>query len=195
METTPNKTPFQFDFEAGKQKLFPKGYNQQQIDWINEIVNQANLKGISMKEQLAYILATPYHEAYDYLKGIRFGAMKELGGEKYLKGKAYYPHYGRGPSHLTWKSNYAKEAKRTNLDLVNTPDLMLDVKVGSESHVYCMMKGVYTGKKLDDFINDKKVDFVGARQIINGKDKDTLIADYANSFMNCITEKTEEAVA
>jgi predicted chitinase len=138
------------------------------------------------KEQLAYVLATPYHEAFNYQKGIRFGAMTEMGGTAYLRSKPYYPFYGRGPSHLTWKYNYEKEAKRTGLDLVKNPDLMLDVKIGSESHVYCMLHGIYTGKKLSDYINDKKVDFVGARHIINGTDQDTLIAGYATEFLKCI---------
>jgi predicted chitinase len=190
MDTTTTTAPtagFTFDFDAGKKKLFPKGYNQQQVDWINAIVHQANLKGITIKAQLAYVLATPYHETYDYLKGIRFGAMTEMGGDAYLKAKSYYPFYGRGPSHLTWKANYEKEAKRTGLDLVNHPDLMLDVNNGSESHVYCMINGVYTGKKLSDYINATKTDFVGARYIINGQDQASLIAGYAESFMDCIT--------
>lgn len=184
-----NTTELTFDFDAGKEKLFPKGYNQQQTDYINEIAHQANLKGIVMKEQLAYLLATPYHETYDYLKSIRFGAMKELGGEAYLKSKPYYPFYGRGPSHLTWKTNYTKEATRTGLDLMKNPDLLLTVQVGCESHVYCMMNGIYTGKKLSDFINSKKIDFQGARAIINGQDKAALIAGYANDFLNCIKTK------
>jgi hypothetical protein len=69
---------------------------------------------------------------------------------------------------------------------VNNPDLLLSVEVGSESHVYCMMNGIYTGKKLSDFINSQKVDFKGARAIINGQDKAELIAGYADDFLNCI---------
>jgi hypothetical protein len=180
------KTAFRFDFDAGKTKLFPKGYTQQQTDYLNEIIDQANAQGVAMKEQIAYLLATPYHEAYNYQKGVRFGAMKEMGGDAYLKSKKYYPFYGRGPSHLTWDYNYKKEARRTGLDLINNPDLMMDVKIGSESHVYCMMHGVYTGKKLSDYINNITVDFMGARRIINGQDQATLIAGYANDFMKCI---------
>jgi hypothetical protein len=61
-----NTTKLTFDFDAGKAKLFPKGYNQQQTDYLNEIVHQANLKGVLMKEQLAYLLATPYPQLIDY---------------------------------------------------------------------------------------------------------------------------------
>ncbi len=177
---------FKFDFEAAKKVLFPKGCNINQADWINEIVHQSNAQGIVLKTQLAYLLATPYHEAFNYLTGERFGAMKELGGEAYLKSKNYYPFYGRGPSHLTWESNYAKEAKRTGLPLVAEPDLMMKVAIGSESHVHCMISGAYTGKKLSDYITANKTDFQGARAIINGNDKAPLIAGYASEFLKCI---------
>lgn len=175
-----------FNFKGGGKNLFRKGYNQQQTDWINGIVKEANSQGVVLPAELAYLLATPYHECYDYLKGIRFGAMKELGGEAYLKAKPYYPFYGRGPSHLTWKTNYTKEAARTGLDLVNNPDLLMDVAIGSESHVHCMISGAYTGKKLFDYINTGKVDFIQARHIINGTDKADLIARYAEEFLKCI---------
>lgn len=176
----------EFDFEAGKKVLFPKGYTQIQTDYIKAIIGQCNTQGVTMKEQTAYILATPYHEMYDYLHAIRFGAPKELGGEAYLKNKPYYPFYGRGPSHLTWKDNYRKEAKRTGLDLENKPDLMLNIEIGSESHVYCMIHGLYTGKKVADYINPSKIDFIGARAIINGKDETELIAGYAEEFLKCL---------
>lgn len=178
--------PFSFDPEAGKKVLFPKGYTDKALHYIDEIVRQSNLKGVEIKGQLAYMLATPYHETYDWNKGLRFEAMAEMGGDKYLKSKPYFPFYGRGPSHLTWKDNYAKEANRTGHNLVGNPDLMLDVEIGCESHVHCMIIGAYTGKKLSDYIDALGFDFEQARRIINGTDKADLIAGYAEEFLKCI---------
>jgi hypothetical protein len=116
------------------------------------------------------------------------GQLSEMGGDAYLRKQNYYPFYGRGPSHLTWKRNYEMEGKRLGLDLVKNPDLMLDINIGAESHVYCMRHGSYTGHKLGDFINVDGCDFNKARTIINPKDFKTfeVVAGYANKFLNAL---------
>ena len=45
-----------------------------------------------------------------------------------------------------------------------------------------MKDGWFTGKKLSDYINQSQKDYVGARRIINGTDKDKLISGYAETF-------------
>ncbi|WP_449397146.1 hypothetical protein [Devosia riboflavina] len=47
-----------------------------------------------------------------------------------------------------------------------------------------MTKGTFTGKKLQDYINSDQCNYVEARRIVNGKDKDkaALIAGYAEKF-------------
>lgn len=48
------------------------------------------------------------HETDDWhFKGYGDGLM-ECGGEEYLKGKKYWPYFGAGYLHLTWKENYQK---------------------------------------------------------------------------------------
>ena len=73
-----------------------------------------------------------------------------------------------------------------NLDLVNNPDLILDIPVAANSHVWCLTHGTYTGKKISDYINDKKCDFVNSRRVINGKDKAEEIAAIAQKFLTCL---------
>jgi len=178
-----------FDFDKGKKVLFPKGYTPKQVSVIDALVSEANRQGIEFAAQLAYILATTYHECYNWNDTTsRMTQLIEMGGEAYLKAKKYYPFYGRGPNHLTWEENYRKEGKRIGLDLVKNPDLMLDVNIGSESSVYCMIHGSYrAGHTLAKYINPNKIDFKGARNIINaGGDKADLIAGYANEFLKCI---------
>jgi hypothetical protein len=45
-----------------------------------------------------------------------------------------------------------------------------------------MSKGLFTGKKLSDFISGDACDYKNARKIINGLDQAALIAQYALTF-------------
>lgn len=171
-------------------KLFAT-LSQKQVDSIDALLSECERQGVNDIRQIAYILATPYHECYNWIakdkSETRMTPMDEVGGDKYLKGKKYYPYFGRGFSHLTWLSNYEKEKKRTGIDIVKHPELMnTDLRLAANSHVYCMIHGSYTGKKLSDYINDKKCDFVNARRIINGTDKSKEIAEYAEKFLTAL---------
>lgn len=166
-----------------------KALSQTQVDSIDAILNECEKQGIHDIRQIAYILATPYHECFNPKKPeTRLTPITEYGGEAYLKGKKYYPYVGRGFSGLTWLDNYKKEGKRLNIDLVNNPDLILDIPTAANSHVYCMAHGSYTGKKLSDYINDEKCDFLNARRIINGTDKAEIVMAYSQKFLSCLSD-------
>lgn len=130
------------------------------------------------KRQLAYVLATVYHET-----GGAMQPVKEFGGERYLRSKMYYPYYGRDLVQTTWRINYEKVKNFSGVDVVKTPDLIGKMPLAAKVAIYFMKKGLYTGKKLSDFINDNKCDFYNARRIINGLDKAKLIELYANNFL------------
>jgi len=49
-----------------------------------------------------------------------------------------------------------------------------------------MHDGSFTGFKLDDFISGAKIDYVGARAIINGSDAATEIAGYAEKYRKAL---------
>lgn len=165
-----------------------KSLTQTQVDSIDAILNECEKQGVTDVRQIGYILATPYHECYNPKHPeTRLTPIKEFGGEKYLKSKKYYPYFARGFSGLTWDYNFKKEGKRLNIDLLNNPDLILDIPIAANSHVYCMVHGSYTGKKLSDYINDKKCDLVNSRRIINGTDKAELIASYAEKFITSLS--------
>ena len=171
-----------------KTNLFKDGLTQKQVDSINAIISECERQGVDNLSQVAYILATAYHECYNPRHPeTRLTPIVEFGGEVYLKSKKYYPYYGRGFSQLTWHDNYQKESKRLGIDLLNNPELILDIPTAANSHVYCMAHGIYTGKKLSNYINDTGIDFISARKIVNGKDKAELISGYANSFYSCLS--------
>lgn len=54
--------------------------------------------------------------------------------------------------------------------------------------IWGMEKGIFTGKKLDHYINAISVDYVGARAIINSQDQAALIASYAVRFESILEQ-------
>lgn len=185
--TAPKPLKSYFDFDKGRNVLFTAGYTQAQTDSINAILRECNLQGVSLRTQIGYLLATAYHECYNpKTPNTRITPMREFGGEAYLKDKKYYPYVGMGFSQLTWEENYKKESIRLDIDLINNPELMLQIPIAANSHVYCITNGTYTGAKLSKYVNANKTDFPNARRTVNGTDKAELIAGYASEFTKCI---------
>ena len=54
-----------------------------------------------------------------------------------------------------------------------------------------MAEGWFTGRKLGQYFNDDTDDPVNARQIINGNDKDKLIAGYHWLFLDALQQSQE----
>lgn len=125
---------------------------------------------------LAYILATVFHETARTMQPI-----KEGGGEKYLKSKKYYPWYGRGLVQITWEDNYHKFGIYNPDDAYEWPTALHVLFEG-------MTKGMFTGKRLSQFFNKTADDPRGARKIVNGTDKDSLIAQYHRNFLDALMQ-------
>lgn len=142
---------------------------------------------------IAYYLATVKHECGDtwmpvteygnrayfqkYEPGTKIG--RNLGNT--LPGDGFL-FRGRGDVQLTGRPNYEKMGELLKLDLVGNPDL---AKVPLHAYQIAsigMARGLFTGKKLADYLNSEKTDWVNSRRIINGLDKARLIAGYAEAF-------------
>jgi len=172
---------------------------QKQVDGFNAIFDLWDESGYTDKRQLAYILATAWHEVKKTMQPIEEdgkGVGKPYGiylkYEKDKKGK-HIPYtntknlfYGRGLVQLTWYELYEKIGKALKLDLLNKPELALDLTISVNIMFYGMFKGVFTGKKLSDYFNIYTNDPIGARRIINGKDCNELIATYHTKFLRCL---------
>ena len=144
--------------------------------------------GLSVQE-MAYMLATAYHETaatmlpieeYGKGRGRKYGQNIDIDGSRY-KGLPHI-YYGRGYVQLTWLTNYKRAGDKICVDLVNHPELALNPTYAAQIMIAGMREGWFTGKKLSDYIKAGKVDYVGARRIINGTDKAQLIAGYARQF-------------
>jgi hypothetical protein len=158
---------------------------------------------------LAYMLATARHEAYHFLSGEFYSAKPEVGGYSYFnkydpvlaKSERWrqratkngntkegdgYKYRGRGMVHLTWKNNYKAAADYFDVDFVSNPDLAAQYEYAVPIMIWGMENGIFTGKKLSDYISGERCDYQGARKIINGNDKKELIASYAVKFENIL---------
>lgn len=140
------------------------------------IINVCAANGL-LRNQAAYVLATAWHESAHTMKPVR-----EYGGEAYLRSKKYYPYVGMGYVQLTWRENYEKASKKLGVDFVSNPKLLLKAEYAAKILVIGSRDGWFTGKRLKDYITLQRSDFKGARRIINGTDKASLIAGYARTY-------------
>ncbi len=169
-------------FARVRESVFGGKLGQSQVDGMNKIIDYAETKHAGMDPRfLAYILATAAWETARKMQPIT-----EMGSAKYLMSKPYWPWIGRGLVQITWERNYKKYG-------ISDPDKALTWPVALHVCFDGMLKGMFTGKKLSDYIAGSHCDFIGARRIINGTDKARLIAGYANSFLEALTQAKEPA--
>ncbi|WP_022684568.1 hypothetical protein [Sphingobium bisphenolivorans] len=159
--------------------------NAMQVNIINRLLFAASDWGAGW---MAYGLATAWHEA-------RLMPIEESGrgnGRPYGKidatGKA---PYGRGLVQLTWAKNYQRADEELKLKgkLAKDYALALDPEIAVKILVRGMSAGWFTGKSLATYIGKGLgtfEEFKDARRIINGTDKDALIAGHALRFQDAL---------
>ncbi|MBK8552579.1 MAG: hypothetical protein IPL53_16530 [Ignavibacteria bacterium] len=187
-----------FFFSNTKALLFDGRFSQSQVDGLNAILNEWE-KNYAAKDDrwLAYMLATTHHETGRAMKPIpEFGRGKgrAYGGRLKMNRTPYSDttniFYGRGFVQLTWYENYLKAGKEIGIDLINNPEKALELIPSTQIMFHGMMKGWFTGKKLSDYFNPQKEDWVNARRIINGLDKAQLVASYGRKYYSSISHTT-----
>ncbi|QKV17866.1 glycoside hydrolase family 19 protein [Oricola thermophila] len=143
------------------------------------IIRTAEKHGL-LRTQLAYVLATAWHETAHTMKPVREAYwLSESWRKKNLR---YYPWYGRGFVQLTWKFNYEKASRELGRDFLSDPDAVMEPEASAEILVVGSKDGWFTGKKLSDYITLSKSDYRNARRIINGMDKAADIAKLAKEY-------------
>lgn len=178
-------------YDTIRARLYPKvGLKQAQVDGLNWLLEHFEQDDrMSDVRWVAYALATTKRETGDEYEPIaekgprsyfaKYDFRRDLGHNAVGMG---WKWRGRGYPQCTGLRNYTLFSRILGIDLVNDPDQMLDRNVAYQTMVIGMTQGLFTGRKLADYINDKKCDYVGARWIINSQDKAVLIADHATIF-------------
>lgn len=160
---------------------------------VSSLINYNKVPLAVWKNQVAYILATIYHEtAHTFLpieefgkgKGKLYGQYFDIDRSKYTNLNHLY--YGRGFVQITWLSNYKKAKDKLGIDFVNHPEYVLDFDNSVKIANLGMVEGWFSGKNLDVYINEKQTDFIGARKIINGTDRAEQIASVATAFQKSL---------
>lgn len=154
---------------------------------IAAITAKCKFLGLPLPEQIAYVLATADWETNHTFEPVREAYwLSEAWRKRHLS--RYYPYYGRGYVQLTWRENYEKYSKLLDIDLVNDPDIALQPDVAAFILVHGFKAGAFTGKKLEDYVNEDKRDYKNARRCINGLDRCQEIAELAENYLESLNE-------
>ena len=145
----------------------------------------------------AYMLATVKHECANTWQPIVERGQKSY-FDKYETGTPIgrrlgntepgdgWRYRGRGYVQITGRANYARMTKELGLapdaDLVLDPEQVLRPAIAYRIMSVGMRKGLFTGKKLGDYISADGCDYRNARRIINNIDQAALIAQYATTI-------------
>ena len=192
-----------FDFDKYKKLFKVKRLKQSFIDNINTLYdtfNNYNKEGGTNPLYIAYMLATTKHEtantfrpirergSYKYLSKYDTGRLaRVLGNTPQADGDGQF-YAGRGYVQITGRANYSKFSKLLGIDLVTRPDLALQAPVAAQILVIGSLRGLFTGKGLEDYIRaGSYTEFKEARRVINGTNEAGRIADYAVKFLECVT--------
>ncbi len=173
-------------YDTIRTTLFYGKITSLQFEGIETIFNEWRKRELKDKRWLAYILATVKHESNNTMQPIE-EIGKGKGYEYGLPAKNGKIFYGRGFVQITWSYNYIKMGDLLNIPLYEHPELALDCSIATQILFEGMIRGIFTGRRLSDYINSKKCDYFGARKIINGQDKAIMIAGIANKFEYALT--------
>lgn len=216
----------QFDrkiFFDGVKARLDSTLEQEQVEGFNFLLDQIEDDPLwDDLRNIAYALATAWHETAFSMQPVEEGYYLEAQYSKavmvkHQKSLRYYPYYGRGFVQLTWETrripNYSKATKKIReqkpelveafedetgktFDLVEHPEQAMHPLIAYAVLTLGMFQGWFTGKKLSDYINDEKRDFINARRIINGTDKAGPIARHADRFFEILlSAKQKDSVS
>lgn len=145
------------------------------------LVRTALEYGVTDQRQIAYILATAQHESDNFRTAREYDGRSQALRLGYSGGADYY---GRGYVQVTHDHRYEAMAQVLgDRRISRDPDVVArEPRIGSQTTVVGMVRGLYTGVGLDQFINDHRKDNVGARAVVNGSDQAARIAGYAQAW-------------
>lgn len=210
-----NNTTF---FAYARRAPFGGRLSQAQVDGTSAILAEAAKRRIP-DNQLAYILATVFHETggkmQPVVENLNYTSSAQIkktwpsrfptiaSAEPYVRkpqalaNKVYggrmgnnaqndgWLYRGRGLPQITGNDNYKK------FGIADNPDKALELPTAIHILFEGMVEGKFTGRRLNDYFTPTKEDPEGARRIVNGTDKASLIAGYYRNFLDSLTAARE----
>lgn len=187
--------------------------HQREVDGLNYLLAAYTAEPLwSDVRNVAYSLATIKRETGIAIKvnGVKipqtFNPIEEVGGRIYLSKYYLSPNLrrnlgntqlsdawnfkGRGYVQITGRANYTKFAGLLGLPLIVQPELALLPATSFQIMTLGMHRGLFTSRKLADYINDRETSYFYARKIINGLDHAGEIAQNAVKFERILREST-----
>lgn len=157
------------------------------------ILKECAEHGVTMPEQIAYIVGTAWHESrllciaeFRAKPGTKVWAMQD----RYW-GTGFY---GRGFVQLTWQRNYKKFGDMLCIDLVSDPDKVLQPEIGAKILVMGMRDGLFTGVGLGKYFKEgQPPEWLNARKIVNGLFHADYVARAAVTVFNVLKSGTDIA--
>ena len=191
-----------FFFEQVRATLFTGSLTSSQVAGLNFILDEWEAHHAQKDDRwLAYALGTAYHET-----AFKMQPVEEYGGNSY-KIRMYSPnsalpnraamakkngmrndddalaYCGRGYVQLTWRNNYINLGNLIGVPALGAdPMLAMQAGIAAKIMFYGMEHGSFTGRRLADYFDGPKQDWINARRTINGTDCAEKIAVYAKGF-------------
>lgn len=159
------------------------------------ILSECQRQGL-LRNQAAYVLATACWETAHTMEPVRetlassdasaiarLDKAWERGQLKWVS-RPYWRsgYFGRGYVQLTHEANYRKAGDKLGIDLVGNPSRALEPEIAAQILVVGSRDGWFTGAKLSDYITLQSSNYRGARRVINGTDKASVIAELARDY-------------
>jgi putative chitinase len=179
-------------FEVLRDGLMGPTLDESEVMGCNSIL--AAMNGLPIA-YCAYALATAWHETAAKMQPVREAFwLSEAWREKNLR---YWPWYGRGYVQLTWQENYKRADSELGLggSMLVDPDRAMEPDIAAKIMRLGMLEGWFAGDRTGRHTLERHLpesgpaterQFVSARRIINGTDRDLQVARYANSFQNAL---------
>ena len=185
--------------------VFFNGYRNAYGRLTQGVVSGLELIGRNMEDDpdlknlqwAAYMLATVKHECADTWQPIVERGPRSY-FDKYETGTALgvrlgntqpgdgWRFRGRGYVQITGRANYERMTQVLRLgpdaDLAEDPEQALRPAIAYRIMSLGMRRGLFTGRKLADYIGTGGCDYRNARRIINGVDQAAKIAQYATTI-------------
>ncbi len=161
----------------------------QNVQGMEKLLDYALMRYITI-QWLAYIIATAWWESAQTMHPVKEAYW--LSEDWRRKNLRYYPWYGRGLVQTTWERNYQAIAVAMGLPanfFTKDPNMLLLFEYALPALFVGMEKGIYTGKDVGDYIDDKDesddldyIEYRNARRVVNAMDKSDAIAKLALVF-------------